>query len=76
MSKSDQMYMDLERQAHDLGFQDVGDACGHGYDIVGTELKPTAWLLQAQAREEWLKEKEEVIAALKRAIKLIEGGEV
>lgn len=72
MSKSDQMYMELEEQANALGFDSVYDAVNNGYEIVGTELKPTIDLLRTQAHEEWLKEKEDSIKKLKKCISCLE----
>lgn len=76
MSKSGSLYMKLEEQAISLGFCDVDEAINNGYEIVGTELKPTIDLLRTRAHEEWLKEKEDSIKKLKAVIKFIEEGEV
>ena len=64
MSKSDTLFLELEEQAQALGFQDVGDACGHGYDIVGTQLVKSVEAEMAEAHNAWRRRKEEVIADL------------
>lgn len=72
MSKSDQMYMDLEEQATKLGFIDLEDAKRHCYEIVGTELKFNAEKAMSQAHEDHMAKKEKALECLKNIAKSIQ----
>lgn len=65
MSKCSEAYMRLEEQAHDLGFQDVGDACAHGYEIVGLELVEGSELGLINCHEVWKKRRDKYVDLLK-----------
>lgn len=65
MSKLSQLYAELSEQAAELGFESLGEAeqAGYGVDWENAKLIKVEDELD-KAHEEWLKERDEVVADL------------
>ena len=69
MSKISQFHMELEEQAHDLGFESLTEAIEKGYTIdYGNKKLLSLDDVQKIAHEEWLREKEIVLGDLKNLL--------
>lgn len=64
MSKSGQMYLELQEKANDLGFETVEDAERNGYTVVGTDLRPTEDVAYEEASRAWVEKKRKIIEGL------------
>ena len=79
MSKMNNIAMELDERAVELGFADHLEAMANGYDW-GVKEDGTAFLFkmedeQEKAHEAWLKEREEVVFELERLITAYAGAE-
>lgn len=78
MSKMSQLHAELTEQAYELGFESLDEALANGYEVDYEEkqlVNPYVLLnkVHEEAHEEWLKEKEEVLAELNSILNAING---
>lgn len=71
MSKIGQYALEIQEQANELGFSTIQEAFDNGYEVVGDVLiqkvdSRDALAEMEKAHEEWLKEKESVLAELNK----------
>lgn len=64
MSKTGNLYLELQDQAQELGFDTVEEALEHGYEVVRGTLKKKEDE-QTKAHEAWLEEKKVVLGDLR-----------
>lgn len=77
MSKMSQLNAMLTEQAYELGYESLEQAFDNGWEVdYEHEVLVKRVDILEQAHKDWLKEREEVIKSLERAIEFIRGCEL